>query len=150
MADQPAAPAAPTDPYRSYNFKLQIQGVTEGHFTACTGLGVKVHALQYREGGVQQVVRRLPGRVEYGDVTLSYGLTKSTELWKWFMTAVAGKVERRNVSVLLLDADGATEVVRWNLVNAWVSEWRGAPLDAMGREAAVESMTIVFESLDRG
>ena len=46
---------------------------------------------------------------------------------------------------------GATETpVHWNLLNAWVSEWRGAPLDALGREIAIESMTLVFDSLERG
>src|SRR5262245_56032935 len=147
-------PAAQTggrvDPYRAYNFKLEIQGVTEGHFTECSTLGVKVAAIAYREGGVSQVVHRLPGRVEYADVTLRYGLTPSKDLWLWFMSAVKGKVERRNVSVVLLEADGVTEAVRWNLINAWVREWRGALLDALGNEAAIESVTLVYESLERG
>ena len=125
--EAPAAAAQPgvwIDPYRAYNFKLVIQGVTMGHFTECTGLGVRVQALRY-------------------------GLTSSTELWTWFMTGVEGHVERRNVSVLMLDTDDVTEALRWDLINAWPSEWRGAPLDALGREVAIESMTLVFESLQR-
>jgi hypothetical protein len=31
-----------------------------------------------------------------------------------------------------------------------VREWRGALLDALGREAAIESVTLVFETLERG
>ena len=27
------SPGAPVDPYRAYNFKLLINGVTNGHFT---------------------------------------------------------------------------------------------------------------------
>jgi phage tail-like protein len=138
------------DPYRNYNFKLEIQGVTQGHFTECTNIGVRIQAIAYREGGLQQVVRRLPGRVEYADVTLRYGLTPSIELWQWFMTAVQGKVERKNVSIILLNADGVTEVMRWNLVNVWPREWRGAPLDALAQEVAIESLTLVFETLERG
>jgi phage tail-like protein len=150
MAEAAAAStAAPIDPYRAYNFKLQIQGVTEGHFTEVSGMGVKVHAISYREGGVSQVVRRLPGRVEYADVTLRYGLTKSVELWNWFMTGMKGKVERRNVSVLMVDGDGTTEVMRWNLFNAWLSDWRAAALDAMGKEVAIETLTLVCESIER-
>ncbi len=138
------------DPYRNYNFKLEIQGVTEGHFTECDGMGVKVESIAYREGGASQVVRRLPGPVDYGDIALRYGLTSSTELWEWFLTSVKGTVERKNVSIVMLDADGSTEVVRWNLLNAWVSEWQGTKLDAMGKEAAIESLTLVFETLERG
>jgi phage tail-like protein len=137
------------DPYRVYNFKLDIAGETEGHFTACSGLGVKVQAIKYREAGSNQVVRHIPGPVDYAAVTLSYGLTASQDLWDWMMTAVQGKVERKNVSIIMLDSEGADEVMRWNLVDAWPSEWRGAPLDALNREIAIESLTLVFDTLER-
>ena len=146
-----AAPAGTVpDPYRNYNFKLEIQGVTQAHFTECSNIGVRVEAIAYRQGGIQQVVHRLPGRVEYADVTLRYGLTASTELWQWFQTAVTGNVQRRNVSIILLGSDGFTEAMRWNLVNVWPREWRGAPLDALGQEVAIETLTLVFETLERG
>lgn|SRR5579863_10517944 len=149
-AAQPAGQVgAATDPYRDYNFKLEIMGVTEGHFTECSGMGAKVQALSYREGGLSQVVHRLPGRVEYSDITLRYGLTTSKELWDWFMTAVQGNVQRKNVSIVLLDTSGVQEVIRWNLINAWVAEWRGARLDALGHEVAIESVTLVFDTLER-
>lgn len=138
------------DPYRAYNFKLEIQGVTKGHFTECSGLGVKVSDIKYREGGVSQVVRRLPGRVEYADVTLKYGLTSSSELWAWFMKSISGNVERRNVSIIMLQPDGVSEALRWDLMSAWPSEWNGAPLDALSQEAAIETLTLVFEGLERG
>ena len=145
-----AQPGTFVDPYRSYNFKLEIQGVTEGHFTECAGLEVHVDAIRYREGGTTQVVHAIPGQVTYGDVTLRYGLTASNELWQWLLTAVQGRVERRNVSILMLDSSGSAEVVRWDLTNAWPARWRGAPLDALSREVAIESLTLVFETLQRG
>ena len=145
-----AQPGVFSDPYRAYNFKLVIQGVTEGHFTDCTDMSIKIDALRYREGGQGQIVHRIPGQLEYGDISLRYGLTSSLELWNWLMTGVKGKVERKNVSIVMLDGDGVTEVLRWNLVNAWVSEWRGAPLGALTRQLAIESITIVFATLERG
>jgi phage tail-like protein len=144
-----AQPGTRVDPYRAYNFKLIIHGVAQGHFTECSGLGVKVDDIKYREGGESQVVRRLPGRVEYCDVTLRYGLTSSPEIWQWFMKTLEGTVDRRHPSIALLDFDGKTEVMRWNLYDAWPARWRGAPLNAMGTEAAIESVTLVFERLDR-
>jgi phage tail-like protein len=144
-----ATPGTFLDPYRRYNFKLQIQGVTEGHFTAVGGLEVEVQPIRYREGGASQVVHVIPGRVEYGDVELRYGLTASQELWTWLQSAVKGTVERKNVSIIMLDSAGAQEVCRWDLTNAWPSRWRGAPLDAMSQEVAIESMTLVCETLQK-
>jgi phage tail-like protein len=158
MAQQPPADTPPAagggragawnDPYRAYNFKLEIQGVTAGHFTECGGLGIRVDAIRYREAGGGGV-HRVPGQVDYGDVTLSYGLTETHELFDWFMTAVNGAPQRKNVSILMLDSTGVTEVMRWDLIDAWPSAWRGAPLDALGHEIAIESITLVFESLQR-
>jgi phage tail-like protein len=145
-----AQPGVFADPFRAYNFKLVIQGVTEGHFIECSNMGIRVQALQWREGGISQVVHRLPGPVEYADITLRYGVTNSRELWEWFLSAVKGRVQRKNISIVMLDADGVTEVLRWDLLNAWPSTWRGAPLDALGREVAIEELTLVFETLDRG
>ena len=144
-----AQPGVFIDPFRAYNFKLVIQGVTEGHFTECHGLGVTIEALEYREGGQNQVVHRIPGQVRYSDVVLKYGATLSQDLWNWVKTAAAGKVERKNVSILMLDSEGVTEVMRWDLINAWPSEWRGAPLDALNGGMAVETLKLVFETFER-
>jgi phage tail-like protein len=153
MAEANAAPSAQpgtwVDPYRAYNFKLLINNVTEGHFTEVTGLGVKVEQISYREAGANSIVRAVPGQVTYSPVTLRYGLTASIELWEWLMATVEGKVQRRNVSIAMLDSSGTSEVLRWNLLNAWPTEWRGAPLDAMTRELAVETLTLAHEGLER-
>lgn len=136
------------DPYRAYNFKLQIQGVTEGHFTECTGLNAKIKSISYREAG-GDVVRKLPGPVEYGDVTLKYGLTKSKELWTWFTNVAKGKLERKNISIVMMDNDGVSPALQWNLIDSWPSGWVAANLNAQGQETALESLTITFESLER-
>jgi len=140
---------AQNDPYRSYNFKLEIGGVSEGHFTECSGLSVKVESIAYREAGNHQLVRHIPGPVEYGAVTLKYGVTKSRELWDWMMKAAEGDVQRRNVSILLLDSKGDNEIMRWNLQDAWPSEWQGAALNASEKALAIETLTIVYDHLER-
>jgi phage tail-like protein len=153
MPEVTATPAAQpgnwVDPFRAYNFKLLINNVTEGHFTEVSGLGVQIERISYREAGNNAIVRAIPGRVTYSSVTLRYGLTASAELWNWLMTAVQGQINRRNVSVVMLDSAGATEVMRWNLINAWPQEWLGAPLDAMSRELAIESLVLAHEGLQR-
>src|SRR5271157_4890626 len=145
-----AQPGVQTDPYPSYNFKLQIDGVVQGHFTYCGNMEINIEPILYREGGDHQVVRPLLGRVDYGSITLRYGLTDTTELWEWLMANVTGKGDRRNATISILGTDGATPVVSWHLIHAWPCRWRGAPLDTMARQVAIEELTIVFETLERG
>jgi len=154
MAEQAGATAAaPTggraDPYRDFNFKLEIQGVTECHFAECSGLEININVIVHREGGNTQTLR-IPGAVDHAPVTLQYGLTKSTDLWNWVQKLVQGEVDRRNVSIVMLETDGVTEAFRWNLINAWPCGWRAPALNARGRELAIETLTLAFETLERG
>jgi phage tail-like protein len=136
------------DPYAAYNFLVEIDGLAAGAFAEVTGLGVKVEPIQYREGGDRQSVRQLAGQTEYSPVTLRYGLTQSHELWDWLMAAVEGEVQRKSASIVLLD-DERNPVARWNLFEAWPSEWNAAALNALENEIAIESLTLVYESLQR-
>ncbi|MEZ5888451.1 MAG: phage tail protein [Paracoccaceae bacterium] len=141
--------AMPEDPLRAFQFQVEIGGVTAGHFTEVTGLGVRVEPIKYREGGLNQIVRHIPGRVDYAEVTLRYGLTRGRELWDWMHKSIEGRVDRRDISILMLDASGSAEALRWNLFAAWPSEWQGASLDALGREIAVETLKLAFDRLER-
>lgn len=148
-AEAPAAPGQRLDPYRAYLFKMVIDGLNEAHFTQCTGLGVKVHPIRYREGGEARIVHQLSGPVEYAEITLRYGLFQSPEIWAWLMSAVQGTPQRKHVSIVMLGPGGIGDGVRWDLMEAWPCAWRGAPLDALGREVAIESLTLVYESIAR-
>lgn len=142
-------PTSNNDPFRGYNFKLEIQGITEGHFMECAGIEAEVTSIEYREAGFDHKVHKLPGPVSFGDVTLRYGLTNSKSLWDWFETGVKGKRDARNASVVLMSSDGADEVARWNLFNTWPSYWKSSKLDALGREVAIETIRLTFESIER-
>lgn len=145
---------ADTDIFRNYNFIAELGQGQTAYFTEVDGLSVAVRTIEYREGGSAgggaAPVRKLPGRVEYGDVTLRWGLTADMKIWEWLMKAVSGEVERRQVSIILLPPHGgAPEQTRWNLNNAWPCEWRGAKLDALAQGAAIETLVLAHEGLTR-
>jgi phage tail-like protein len=144
-----AQPGGRVDPFRSYHWKLLIDGVNEGHFTYCSEICVRVPNIRYREGGEMQITRQLPGPMEPGEVKLKFGLTNSPELWTWFQSAMSGNPQRKNVSIVMLGPGGTGEGLRWNLLDAWPTEWCGAPLDALGREVAIHSITLCYESFTR-
>ncbi len=133
---------------RTYCFVLDV-GVGEAHFTACSGLGVEIDVIEYREAGHGEVTLKLPGQVRYEEVTLQFGLTQSTEIWEWLMTAVQGKAERRNCSIKHIDSDGCTELFRYNLLNAWPSKYQCARLNTLSNEVCIDSVTLSFDGLER-
>lgn len=135
--------------YRAYNFILDLGGGTVGYFTEVNFMGIKVPYFEYREGGAGPAVRKLPGRVSYSDIELKWGLTESTEMWDWLMSAIKGEVVRKNISIILRDTDGQKEVTRWDLENAWPCCWTGTQLNALSNEAAIETLCITHEGLTR-
>jgi phage tail-like protein len=145
----PKGVGAHADPYRAYNFTLELDGKVEGYFTSCCGLEVSVEPIQYREGGDGRTVHFLAGPVDYGKITLKYGLSDSKAIWDWLMSAVGGTPQRKDISLIMQGPDGAGERLRWNLYDSWPCAWRGAPLDALGKEIAIESLTVVCERVER-
>ena len=82
-------------------------------------------------------------------MTLRFGVTRSREMRDWAEAALGGAPDRRNLSLVMHANDGVAEAVRWNLFDAWVSGWQAAQTDAATGEVAIESMTVVYDRVDR-
>ncbi|MDD1713560.1 MAG: phage tail protein [Methanoregulaceae archaeon] len=136
------------DPYRGFNFLVEIDGISQAGFQECTGLDASTDPVDYREGADPNHVRKLPGLNKYSPITLKRGITDSDELWKWRQTVIDGKIDRRNGSIVLLD-DTGTEKLRWNFVNAWPSKWTGPSFNSTGSAVAVETLEIIHEEVKR-
>jgi phage tail-like protein len=135
-----------TDPFAGFNFLVEIDGVTRAGFTHVSGLTSEVDAVSYREGG-EVGGRQLPGLVKYPRLILKRGFTLDRSLWDWHRTVVNGRIERRGVSVMLLDA-ARTPVARWNFVEAWPAKWQGPELNAQSSDVLIETLEIVHEGMD--
>ncbi|GAA2095485.1 hypothetical protein GCM10009841_06630 [Microlunatus panaciterrae] len=137
------------DPFPAFNFKIMIGGEAVAHFTECSAPVVDVGTAEYREAGQSQLVHQIPTITTYHDISLRYGLTSSTVMWDWFSATVRGAVERKGVSIVLLDSAGSQPVLQWDLVGAFPKRWIGAVLRATAREVAVEEIVLAYESLGR-
>jgi phage tail-like protein len=136
------------DPYASYRFLVEIDGIVQAGFSECSGFGSSVEVIEYREGGDAATVRKLPGRVSYPDLTLRWGLTDSRELYDWHRDAVNGQITRKNGSIIQLD-DGGNERLRWNFVGAWPSRWDGPDFNAKGTDVSIDTLTVSCERVER-
>jgi phage tail-like protein len=136
------------DPFRAYNFLVEIDGITRAGFRECSGLDSSQDPIDYREGGEPLHVRKLPGLVKYSNISLKRGITDDAELWSWRKTVMEGNIQRKNGSIILLD-DTGTEKARWNFVNGWPTKWTGPTFNATGNEVAIETLDIVHEGVQK-
>jgi phage tail-like protein len=142
------ATGARKDPYRSYNFLIEIDGITRAGFRECSGLDSAQDPIEYREGTDALSMRKMPGLVKYSNLVLKWGVSDDVDLWTWFQKAIKGGVERKNGSIVLLDDTGA-EKVRWNFREAWPSKWTGPTFNATAHEVAIETLEIAHEGVTR-
>jgi phage tail-like protein len=139
-----------TDPYASFNFLLEIDGVTSGGFSECSGLQMEVKTFDYKEGGNNKTTLKFPEHASYGNITLKRGVTTSNELISWQLEVnddISGSRSiRRAVTIILQDEIGA-EAKRWELTGAFPVKWTGPDFKANASEIAIESLEIAHEGI---
>jgi phage tail-like protein len=134
------------DPHRAHNFVVEIDGIQRAGFRECSGLDAANDSIDYREGSDNLAVKKIPGLVKYSNITLKWGMTTDPDIWEWRKSAMDGKVQRKNLSIVMLGEDGA-EVGRWNVENAWCTKLTLPSFNATGNDVAIETMEITHESV---
>ena len=142
-----------SNPYSTHRFWVEIKGITEGAFSECSGLESEIEVMEWREGGRNDLVHRLPGRVKTApNLVLRRGVA-TAELWQWYYDVMQGKltsgtVKRQSLSVILYGYDAMPQV-RWNITGALPIKWSGPTFKADAGEVAVESIELIHQGLVR-
>lgn len=136
------------DPFLNYNFLVELDGIARAAFSEVTGLDATTEPVEYREGGENTTVRKLPGMTKFSNIVLKWGMTADKELYAWHRQTVLGNVQRRNGSVIVLDRQGS-EVARWNFVNAWPTKYDIPDFNATAHQTAVETLELAHEGVER-
>jgi phage tail-like protein len=128
------------DPYLGFNFLVEIEGLVAGGFREVTGLQAEVEVCDYREGGRNGYIHRLAGPARYpANLVLKHGMTDDRSLWQWHLDVRRGIIQRRNVSIIMLDSSRSA-VQQWHLERAYPVRWVGPDLRADANEVAMESL----------
>ena len=136
------------DPYANYSFKVEIDGIVRAGFREVSGLDSTVEVHEFREGGDNGTMRKLPMKTKFSSIVLKWGLTDDMELYNWHAQTVQGNTQRKNGSIVVFDRQGK-EKVRWNFFNAWPSKYDSANFNAEANDVAIESLELAHEGLER-
>ncbi len=133
----------------SLNFKVEIDGIAEAHFTRVTGLEVKREIVEYHEGGENTFTHKFPGRALQSEIVLERGYIDSDSLFKWLSDSIELNevVERKSGSIILLD-DAGNEIKRWNFQRAWPVKWKVPQMDSKKNEVMIETLSIAHEGIE--
>jgi phage tail-like protein len=134
-------------PWVAFRFAVEIDQLVVGGFSEVSGLAFESEVERFREGGFNGNQRELAGPVKAAQrVVLKRGLCEAQELSDWFAEVTAGRVRRRDLSVLLLGPD-QSELKRWKFSRAYPVKWSGPQLQAASSAVALETLEFVHEGL---
>lgn len=137
---------------------LEIPNITQnssflGIFKGLTGLDVSFDVLEYREGGNNDFVHRLPGRMIYPNLTLSWGLVNDEALLQWFMQTHTQAQTQEITLTLTTSAGGQSNNVRkFAFTDAFPVRWSGPQLQATAADPETwgETLEIAHSGLKLG
>ncbi|MBW2444529.1 MAG: phage tail protein [Deltaproteobacteria bacterium] len=133
-----------------FDFVVERNGTVFGRFQEVSGLSNANEVVEFREGGDPGVVRKIPGRLKYADITLKRGIVSGDlSLWEWREQVETDfSSARSDLVVRMVDMRG-TEHAIWHFTNAWPSRVSGPQARSDGNDIAVETLDLVHEGVVR-
>ncbi|MBS1656924.1 MAG: phage tail protein [Bacteroidetes bacterium] len=134
-------------PIPKFHFRLEWGGAKIG-FTEVTGLDISNDVIEYRDGATPEYSKiKMPGLRKFSNITLKRGTFKGdNDFYKWFNTIQLNTVERRDITISLLN-ENHEPVVVWKVKNAFPVKVTSTDLKADGNEVAIESLELAHEGL---
>jgi phage tail-like protein len=136
-----------TYPLPKFHFRVEWGGSKIG-FTEVTGLDFQVEPIEYREGSSPEYHKiKMPGMHKFSNITLKRGtFSGDIEFYKWMKTISLTKVERRDITISLLN-ESHEPVMSWSIKNAFPIKVQASDFKADGNEVAVETLELAHEGL---
>jgi len=124
-----------------------------GIFKGLSGLEVSFEVLEYREGGNNDFVHRLPGRVSYPNLVCSWGLVNDTTLLQWFMqTQSQAQPQEMTLTLTAVQGDLTNTARKFTFADAIPVRWSGPQLlsDNNNPQTWGETLEIAHSGLKLG
>jgi len=138
------------DPFASFRFRAEIDGLQVSGFSEVTGLAFESDVQTFQVGGVNTHEWQLNGPTKFpSKLTLKRGLADADALWSWYQDVMNGRIKRKTVTITLLNhAD--EEKWRWVFSKACPVKWSGPEFRAGTAEVAFESIELIHMGLEAG
>ena len=133
----------------AFNFRIEIEGVTQGPASYVGGLSAITDVVTFKDG-TDRIVRRRPGCSRCDNLIVRRGYNNTDELFNWYEATRNGVVERKSGSVILMGDDANTEITRFNFFEGWPCRWSLLPLDADEGTTLIEEIEIAVERIEKG
>ncbi|GHV24727.1 hypothetical protein FACS189465_2180 [Clostridia bacterium] len=138
-------------PIRGFRFTVEFTGLGVSSFKSCTAFSADVASSEYREGSFGRLtVRKVPGLVTYGDLSLEKGIYQDLALYQYFDKFLEGETVEPVASTVVTVWDNSMKpVAQWEVFHAWPYKYETTGLSADSSEIMVETIGFYNEGFRR-
>lgn len=141
-------------------FRVAVDGLDLGHWSACRGLKVDLKVSTLAEGGNYWSEHILPDRISYPHITLERAVhpaeSQAVQEWlrlvagRWMNYDGVGQPYQGQGAVITLLGVTGQEVLHWTLTGVYPVAWSGPTLSAKDSSVALEELELAHEGFLSG
>ncbi|MEO9871528.1 phage tail protein [Ekhidna sp.] len=135
-------------PPTSFYFKVEFTDIGSSskdlRFQEVSGLSVDVETEDFKEGGENRFVHKLPVRTKYSDLTLKRGLLTDSKVIKWCRKAIEDfEFNPIDINITLLNEEGEP-INMWAVHHAYPVHWSISDFNSMDSKISVETIKLHY------
>ncbi|MCI5132904.1 MAG: phage tail protein [Candidatus Electrothrix sp. EH2] len=113
-------------------------------FQSVSGLSVEYDMEDYKEGGENRFVHKLPVRTKYADLVLKRGMLEKSEVISWCLDAFRDReFKPADINVILMNEKGKP-LRTWKVAHAVPKKWLVSDLNANESSVIIETMELTY------
>lgn len=129
-----------------YQVKFSISNdKNDVRFQTVSGLSVEYEYEDYKEGGENRFVHKLPVRTKYADLVLKRGMLVDSEVLKWCLAAFRDReFKPADLDIILMNEQG-NPLRTWNVAHAIPKKWSVSDLNANENAIVIETLELTYQ-----
>ena len=122
----------------------KIQNKNDVRFQTVSGLSVEYDMEEFKEGGENRFVHKLPVRTKYADLVLKRGMLTESTVIEWILKAFRDReFTPADVNVILMN-EKSEPLRTWKVANAIPKKWLVSDLNANENSVVIETLELSY------
>lgn len=136
-------------PLPAYHYRVEIEGMDPVSFAEISGLSIARETISYKDGlSCIEGAKHMPGMLSDLKFTMKKGVIKAdSKLYDWINSTRITTVEKKNITISLMDEKGEIPVVTWKVRNAFPVKLDAPSFNAKTNDVAIESLELMADDL---
>jgi phage tail-like protein len=137
------------DPAVTVCFVVKVDHQDLGSFTSCEGLGCEVTVESREEGGNNDFIHQLPGRMKFSNIKFTRAINGDSPKVAQWMAKTATDIKRHTATIEARTLEGKV-VCSWDLDGVIPVRWQGPQFSLESAKVATETLELAHHGFKAG